>query len=409
MTQGASGIPDLRLQRLNKLITRFTTPPELLLMNLFGSDTWESAFIKWESQIGNRGMTPFVAPGAPAPSTAPPGLSEQAAMAAFWKEKIYYDESFLNNIRQEGTVDQYLSAQKRLARDMKMLRGRADRRKEWMFGKMISEGSFSYVNQGGFKISVNYNIPSDQIVTLAAARQWDTGASRNPVEDIMDAKIALSNACGAVIDYALITSDVLKVMVLDTAIQTLLAKSAYGQGDLFAQPAQVLGNLVHIPNLVVYDQMYQIRANLTTAVAANGGAAYVIYVDDVSDFEAGDTLRFVDVSAKTYEDEVIQSIDANAGTITLVAGPSVAFNNYEDYVYANKKFLPEDRFVMFASSIEGQSLAQFADAPFSIPRQWGIKVDSKVEWDPEGVYIRVQNKGLPVLYQSDGVYILDVM
>ena len=36
MPKGASRFPDLRLERLTKLIERFTAPPSLALMNLFG-------------------------------------------------------------------------------------------------------------------------------------------------------------------------------------------------------------------------------------------------------------------------------------------------------------------------------------------------------------------------------------
>ena len=73
-----------------------------------------------------------------------------------------------------------------------------------------------------------------------------------------------------------------------------------------------------------------------------------------------------------------------------------------------KKFLPTDKFIMFASQLDGEKIAEFANAPFGLNRQWGMKVDQNEEWDPEGLFIRVQNKGLPVLYQEDAVYIMTV-
>lgn len=406
MPQGLSNIPDLRLTVLQKLIERFMTPPNLMLMTLFGQDTWPSDNIEWESQVGNRGMTPFVAPGAPAPMTAPVGVAKHSAMAAYWKEKIYYDESFLNNLRKEGTREMYLSAQRRLARDMQMLRARCDRRKEWMFAKMLTAGSFTYKVQSEAYHYVNYDVPASQLVTLATDRKWDAGTSRNILEDIMDAKLALANSCGATIDYALFTSEVLKLMVMDTGIQTLLSKSNYGQGDLFARPKQVLGNLLDIANMVLYDEQYQIRYLLTAVVT--GSSTTNIYLEDTADIEVGDTIRFNDVSARTWEEETVSSITPESGYLTVAAAPTASFKAGEDFVTVTKKFVPTNKFCMFASTVEGQKIAQFANAPFGLNRNYGMKVDDKDEWDPEGTFIRVQNKGLPVLYQSDGIYNLTV-
>lgn len=402
MTIGAGQIADLRLTRLQKLITRFMRSPQLLLLNLFGSNNWDSDNIEWESQIGNRGLTPFVPPGAPAPQTAPTGVAKHSAFAAYWKEKMYFDEVFLNNLRQAGTVATYERTQRRLARELLGLRTRSDRRAEWMLAKMLTAGSFEYKEQGGTKISVDYGIPSSQIVTLAASRLWSTGESKNIIEDIMDAKLAVD----VEFSHAMFTADVLKYMVLDTGIQTLLQKSAFGQGDLFSRPAQVLGSLLDIPTMVKYDEKYQIRAWLTAAVTASSTTQ--VYVDDVTDFEVGGTLRFYDTSAQTYEDETIASVTPESGIVTVSSAPATSYKASEDFVYMTKKFLPTNAFCMFAANVEGQMSAEFAYAPFGNDRVWGMKVDSKENWDPEGIFIRVQNKGLPILYHADAPYIMTV-
>ena len=53
MTISVSEIPTLRLTVLNKLVTKFLTPPTLRLMSMFGSTEYESDNIEWESQIGS--------------------------------------------------------------------------------------------------------------------------------------------------------------------------------------------------------------------------------------------------------------------------------------------------------------------------------------------------------------------
>src|SRR3972149_4620580 len=406
MPTGKSDIPDLRLERLQGLITAFTTSPNLVLMNMFSEEDADSDTIKWESQVGNRGMTPFAAPGAPSQTVAPIGVKQESAMTAYWKEKMYFDEVFLNNLRKEGTVDQYFSSQARLARETLMLRNRCDRRKEWMFAQMLSGGIMTYSAPGGVKISLDYSVPSANLVTLAAAYQWDTGSSVNVLQDIMDAQLVLQNSIGAKIDYALCTTEVLQMLIMDKGIQTLLSKSTFGQGDLFTRPVAVLGSLLNIPNLMIYDEQYVISAWLTAKVT--GASTTSVSVDDATDFVVGETLRFHDISAGTYEDETIASIDVEAGTVTVSSAPTASFKSGEDKVTMTRKFLDKTKFCMFASAVEGQKIAKFIRAPFGLNRLRGMQIDTETTWDPDGIWLRVQNKGLPVLLNRDAIYVLTV-
>jgi hypothetical protein len=406
MPRSASEIPDLKLVRLQKLIESFKMSPNLVLMKLFGSINADSDEIKWESQVGTKGMTPFVSPTAKAPTLAPLGVGQHSAFAAFWKEKMYMGELWLNNLRQPGTVATYETAQRKLAREMNRMRNRSDRRREWMFSKMLTAGSFDYLGANGVKLAVDYDIPTANIVTLAANRKWSTGVSRNAMEDIFDAKLDFSNGIGASIDYAFMTTEVLKYLVFDPGIQTLLSKSNFGQGDLLANPLPVLSGLLKLPNLFLYDEQFELRSWITAAVT--GSSTTTVYVDDATDFEVGDTLRFIDVSAVTFEDETISAVDADAGTITVASAPTASFKAGEDCVQCMKKFVPTNKFCMFASTVEGENIAEYMNAPFGLDRHYGMKVDQETEWDPEGMWIRTQNKGLPVLYNRDAVYIMTV-
>lgn len=412
MPKGSSDIPDLRLSKVDKLVTTFMTPPAMVLSRLFGSSNAESSTIKWESQAGNRGMTPFVPPGSPAPTYAPVGVAEHSAEAAFFKEKAYFDEEFLNNLRKEGTESQYLAARQRLARELRTLRNRCDRRKEFMFMKMVVEGNLDYYAKTGVKINVDYDIPSDHEVALTTDYKWEAGTNRDIVKDIMDAKIKVSDDCNGIVDYAICNSTVLKHMVLDESVQTILQKSAFGQGDLFKKQggkiiganARVLGKLLDVDNLVVYDEKYVVEQTLTANIAASGTT---ITVADTADFETDGTFKLVDVSAGTSETVTVSAISREAGTLTCAATTG-AFKSGEDKLVMTRPFIPNDKFVMFASMVDGQKIAEWKAAPFGTGRHWGMYTDRHDEWDPDGVWIRVQNKGLPVLYQRDALYILDV-
>lgn len=317
MPHRPADISDLRPERLQKLIERFMAPPNLLFLNKFGEDNAPSDKIEWGSQVGNRGLTPFVAPGTKSPMTAPTGVAQHSAKAAYWKEKIYFGEEFLNNLREPGSKENIMAARKRIARETQTLKNRCDRRKEWMLCQMLTRGAFDYLEKGGIRISVDYGVPDDFIFELANDRKWSDGASKNILEDIMDIRIMQQNSNGGIPTDAYFTSEILKLMIMDTGVQNLLKKSAFGEGDLFARPMQVLGSLLDIPNMTLYDEQYQIRTYLTSNVVAN--VTDTFNVDDPSDYQAGDTIRFVDVSAQTWEEEVIDSVDVDAGTITVLA------------------------------------------------------------------------------------------
>jgi len=408
---GASNIPELRLSVLNKLVTKFTLPPNLMFSTMFPSVNAVSDTIKWESQEGNRGMTPFKAPGSPSPRTASVGIAQHEARAAFVGEKEFYDESFLNNIRKEGTESDYLNAAQRLARDLRSMTSRCFRRKEWMFAKMLTAGSFSYYEKDGIKASVSYSIPDANTVTLGANYKWSTGTAIDIVGDVMDGKIVVSDACGAKVDFAMCNSKVLQYMSQDPTILTLLQKQSFGNGNLFGDSASsligvrpdILGSFLGISNFVVYDEKFVVSDYLTAALAAAGTT---VYVSNAADFETG-TATLHDVSEGTNESVTISAIDTQAGTLTISAAVS-AYKAGEDKITQTLPYVPDNTFLMFASSVEGQRIAEFQAAPYGNNRVWGMTTDQWENKDPDGVYIRVQDKGLPILYHRDAIYILTV-
>lgn len=70
--------------------------------------------------------------------------------------------------------------------------------------------------------------------------------------------------------------------MLDSKLQTLLSKSNFGNGDLFSNPQMVIGTLLGVGKLVIYDDLFEIPGWLTQNVV--GGSSTTIYVDDASDF-----------------------------------------------------------------------------------------------------------------------------
>jgi hypothetical protein len=63
---------------------------------------------------------------------------------------------------------------------------------------------------------------------------------------------------------------------------------------------------------------------------------------------------------------------------------------------------------MMATQVDGQPIAEYKAAPFGLGRNWGQYTDRHEEWDPDVVWIRVQDKGLPILKNRDALYLLTV-
>lgn len=397
-------IPELRLKRLTKLIEKMKTAPSMALSKLFGSDKWDSDTIEWESQEGNRGMAPFSNENIEAPRTEPSGVASHEAKAAFWQEKMYLGAEFLNNIRKPGTSATYQRASATLARETRSLKNRNDRRKEWMFAKMLSMGSFSYVGEkNSKKLTVSYFDTDECVTTLGSTRKWTASDTCNIVEDIEDARIAVKRKNGARLDTAIFGSEILKLMKLDTTIQGMLKKSAFGNGDLLARPVQVLSELLGIPNMILYDDTYQLKAWLTQALSSGAGP-HTIYVSDTTDYEAGDVVYIVNGETAEYEEVTVSAVSHTAQTITATGTLSNSYVAGRDFIYTNKEFIPRNRFCMFASTVDGIPIAEHAMAPFGNERTWGMEVDRWFKKDPDGVFIRVRNKGLPVLYHEDAIF-----
>lgn len=399
--KGSAGIPALKLTVLNKLIQKFPKAPSMFFTNLFGTTQAESDNIRWELEYGSAGMTPFVAPGAPAPAIGIDGVGEASAKAAYFKEKMYFDEEFLNNLREPGTYAKYATAERSLSRGLQKLRLRCDRRREWMMSQMMINGGFNYLAKGGTRLGVSYGVPETHLIELATDRKWGTGASRNPVEDIFDAKTILADDSGIMPSYAMMNSELLKLLILDDKIQALLQKSSFGNGDLFSNPGPVIAQLLGVGELRTYDEMYEVQGWLISPVT--GGATTAIVVDDATDFEVGGKLRFIDMSEyNVWEDRAITAVDVPTNTITIASAPTKSFVAGEDKVVMRKKFIDDNTFLMFGTtSADGMPIAEFMEAPYGLDRKWGMDVDKKDEWDPDGTWLRVQDKGIPVMYHPD--------
>lgn len=407
------GIPkELQYETLNKVLQKMPAPESLVFTNMFSAVQYESDRIRWAIEYGTAGLTPFVAPGAPAPVMGDDGYyGEGSAAAAYWKEKAFIDEQRLNNLREPLSQAQRQTARRQLARQQRRLRNRCIRRREWMIAKAFFDHELVYQREGGTKFTVDYGVPSVHKITLEGDNRWDIdgspGTDATPIQDVFDAKKMFVEDVGVNPTDFFINSELLRVLMFNTELQDLLKKSAFGEGDLFARPAQVIGSLLGLGNLTVYDDLFEITAWLTQDASSG---ANDLYVDDATDFEADSTVRVYDLrTAFDYEEHTIDSVDKASNKITLSGdGLDNSHAAGRTRVVMRKKFITDDTVGIFARQIDGEDIAEFMLAPFGNDRQFGMYGDTKEEWDPEGIWMRIQNKGLPVIYHPDALMTLKV-
>lgn len=407
------GIPaELQHETLKKVFQRMPDPDNLVFTNLFPAVNYESDRIRWILEYGTAGMTPFVAPGAPAPVMGDDGMyNEGSAAAAYWKEKSFIDETHLNNLREPLSLTQRQTAQRQIARKQRRLKNRCIRRREWMIAKAFFDHALTYQREGGTKFTVDYGVPSHHKQTLQGDDVWDDGSGSpgsdaSPIKDIFEIKKEFVEDVGVNPTDFFMNSEVLKMLLFNSDLQDLLKKSNFGDGDLFSRPGQVLGQLLGLGNLTIYDEIFEIGAWLTQDVSSGDTD---IYLDDVIDMESDFKVRIYDLTTPyTYEEGTIDSVDQSSGKIVLESGTSNGYKVNHTRVVMRKKFITDDKVGMFARQIDGEPIAEFMLAPFGNDRHFGMYPDTKEEWDPEGIWMRVQNKGLPVIYHPDALWTLTV-
>jgi len=408
----SKGVGIFKLETLNKFIQLLPKQENLLFINLFPTDQYPSDTIRWMVEYGSVGMTPFVAPGSPAPNVGDEQFySEGSAVAAYWKEKTFLDEVVLNNLREPLTEQTYYTAEKQTARRVQRLRARCDRRKEWMISQMMFNHAFSYQIKGGAKFTVNYNVPSQNTVALTGNDVWWTGTAKGstatPIRDVYDMRELYVDEIGKEPEYTIITSNILKLWLFDTSLQDLLKKSAFGEGDLFARPAQVLGALMGLGNLIIYDEHFDVSSWTTGGIT--GGVSTTVTVEEITDFVAGPCRIYDMTKMFTYEEAEITNVNYATNTLTFDSAPTNSYASGNARISLRKKFAKDDELMFFSRTIEGQTIAEFMEAPFGLNRNWGMFGDSQEEWDPDGLWLRIQNKGLPVMYWPNSVMRLKVM
>lgn len=408
MSKGSAGIPSLHLTTLNKLVDMTPNPAEMVFSNMFPSRQYPSDQVEWEVQYGSVGMTPFVAPGSIAPTVGGDGIGYGSASCAYMKEKTFLDEMLLNNLRKVGTDRELETAQAQIVRRLNKLKARCANRREWMVAKALCEGAISYQNTKGMKISVSFGIPTQNLITLTGDDVWGTGTDRNPSQDLNEVKAFLADEYGYAPSVYMMNSNTQRLLMFDAKIQDLAKTSAFNIGNPMGTNAtRVIAEILGIGNLSINDAMFEVESFITGDVT--GGSTTTIYVEDSSDFEIGGKVRFVNsLTPSVWETKTISAVDKVNSTITVSVAPTNSYVRGRDRVIMKKKYIPDNKILMFTPSVGGESIIEIFEAPHGLQRRWGMTTKTWDDRDPEGTWMMIEDKCFPVLYRPEAVAVLTV-
>ena len=128
---------------------------------------------------------------------------------------------------------------------------------------------------------------------------------------------------------------------------------------------------------------------------------------------ARDRVRLLHVAGRpTYDVRALRTWLKSDASVDVVA--FFILRTHTDNVHASPDelalipFPVDELFTKHLPSFDAVVLQDFDAAPYGLNRVWGQNTDRHDEWDPDVTWIRVQDKGLPILKNRDAMYVLTV-
>jgi hypothetical protein len=409
-------IPELHLSTLNKLIEKAQTPPSMVLSNKFPVSNALSDTIEWESRYGSAGMIPFVARGSRGPSFGDDGVGKHSMKPAYFAQSKFFGEEFLNNLREPGTAQAKRSGQAEIARaSQRMLYG-VRKRREFMFAKMLFDGSMDYHIKATSKApefaSVSWGIPTSHQVTLGATARWYGSSSeiadRDVFGDVFDAKNTMQDSLEMETMglEAYMNSRLLQSLIKDSGIRDLAQTQNISEAQLVNNAPGALAQILGFGSVNVYDAAYPVSSPLAQSYTSGT----TIYVVDPSDFVVGGDVWIKNsVDGAAGPRSKITAVNHETGAITLSAALTGATGvAFKSQLMMRKFYLDSNKIVFMVPKVDGQPVAEMMQAPHGIPSTYGIRMRSFIKEAPDGVELYTEDLCLPVLYYPASVYQLTV-
>jgi hypothetical protein len=409
-------IPELQLSVLNKFIEKTPTPPSMVLSNMFPTNNAPSDSLEWESRYGSAEMIPFVARGSRGPSIGLDGVGKHSAKAAYFTQTAFLGEEFLNNLRQPGTREQKMSGQTEIARLMNRLLYANDRRREWMYSKMLFDGSMSYTIKASSATptfaSVSWGIPTSHQVTLGATARWYGSSGEVADRDVFGDMFNLRNRLMDSLETELLDLNVflngrlIQSLIKDSGIRDLAQTQNISEAQLVNNAPGALAQILGVGSIVPYNASYTITSHLAQAYTSGT----TIYVVDPTDFVVGGEVYITStVDRAAGPRATITAVDTATGAITINTDLTGATGvPFKSQLAMRQWFLDPRKVVAVVPSVDGQPIAELMQAPYGNDGGYGKRMRTKMEEYPDGIHLISEDLCMPVCYFPAAVYQLTV-
>lgn len=249
-------------QILRELVRKFPIKPQHVLLNKVPKTTTPTSYYEWDIIRRSHQMAGFNVPNAEAHINAPEGFERQSASLAYVREKVVWQPTTINWLRQLGTLSDVAPAEVAVRRDLEMVADKIDNRWEWSLWQAL-QGSVTISQPDTGTTTVDYRFAASHKPT--ASTSWATADPQEIIANVNAWKEIIRQDSGGVdANVAYVSTKVL------TAITNAFVGNTAFLSDSMRNEYFSTGTLKGFlgMNWTVNDSFYQ-EKNATTGVLEN--------------------------------------------------------------------------------------------------------------------------------------------
>jgi len=398
----------LKAPSLEAIVMDTPEDGETYFNKTYGEKDSPDAIIKFEVIHGSSGMAPMIDRGSPSPVYKGGGASEVQVRGGVISEKIYITEEESNECLSNDPHKKRIAEELILEKVEGLIR-RNGMRKEWMGSQVyFNNGVVSYHDKRGTRFTVDFKIPTENMITLATNFKWATGTTRNPLKDVSYMQSTVKRSGGTVTKVFATTNTINEKIRDDANIRDLIKTSAFPmKNNLYTQTPECLSEFLGV-QLQPYDETFRLDLTIMRIVDTTN-----IIVDDATGLRVGTKCWLVRVDEneeEKVEAATIASVNTTTNNVEFTAAVSTSsYIANQDMLQCEVPFCPENRLVFVAEKVKGDPIMKWYNAPIGFgANRYGVQVESWDRREPDVIITRAQRNGIWALKYPKAIASLDI-
>lgn len=240
-------------QILRELVKKFPIKPQHVLFSKVPKTTSPTPFFEWEIIRRSHQMAGFNVPNAEAHINAPEGFERQQASLAYVREKVVWQPTTLNWLRQLGTLSDVAPAEVAVRRDLEMVSDKIDNRWEWALWQAL-QGSVTISQPDVGTTTVDYRFAASHKPT--ASTLWSAATPQQIIANVNAWKEIVRQDSGGVDPNVVYVSTKVLTMLTDAFVNNTAFLSDSMRNEYYA--TGTLKGFLGM-NWTVNDSYYQVK------------------------------------------------------------------------------------------------------------------------------------------------------